>query len=651
MVSGTRERADTGAAAETTQPVRFRWTDRPGRKVELLGDLPSWKRPHPMPEIAPGRYECVLRLSPGRYRYKLRLDDHEWRVDPEATAIDPVDGFDNGERVVGGTAPPLHFAPDRRHVQRSGDRLVVHAELSGEGRPPALWLDVGGGREHTALEPVVEVAGRRLLRAELALDAAAEGRFGFDDQREDFALPAPVEVHRPAWLEQATLYAIFLDRWHRGRDSAPDARAGGRDAPSTPLTWYGGDLDGVREHLDHVAGLGVDAIVLTPLHLSDSPHRYDALDLLSVDPRIGGEAALARLLDAAHARSLKVIVDLSITHLHADHPAFVDLLARQQDSEYADWFRVRRWPVTRLDGASYEHYFAMPSLPWLALERAAPRAHVLDAARRWVERGVDGLRLDAMDEAPFELWSELRAELRRLNPDLALIGEVVVDRIDPFVEDRGADTATDFRLRDLLVDLIATRQITPAEFVHRLSVARHRLGPFPPVQHLVFLDNHDLARFRSLCIHHDRLRAALALLAFGPEPLWITQGTELGQAGGSPAHAREGVWRDRPPMPPLPAPPTRTGAWIRSWTGLRRGLLAGAGPVRVVHADARQLVLARRIADGGAVHLALSVSDQPLEPALPPSGEPVLDLHESSRKSGMPLAPGGVRLVRLRPDP
>ena len=98
-----------------------------------------------------------------------------------------------------------------------------------------------------------------------------------------------------------------------------------------PAAWSrdvraGGDLDGITAALPYLADLGITALHLTPICESHSPHRYDAIDPVAIAPELGGEAAFARLIEAAHARAMRVIVDVAATHVHRDFAPFQDVL-------------------------------------------------------------------------------------------------------------------------------------------------------------------------------------------------------------------------------------------------------------------------------------------------------------------------------------
>lgn len=620
-------------------PVRFSLDGYPGRRVELCGDFPDFHVAHPLVEAAPGRHELELALEPGVYRYKLFVEGVGWLLDPAARLTERVEGVENGVLVVGGLAGPLVFAPDRRHVGLLEDgRALVRAEaLPGARLPEAALLLGDAAPVRVPLREALRRGDRVLLAGEGRYDVEAPPRIlRFEGSPEiELPLPAPRPAVSapPAWLSGASLYAIFVDRWHRSPGSRPDPRASARSLPSRPSVYFGGDLDGVTESLGYLEDLGVDAILLSPIQRSETPHRYDGIDPCEVDPRLGGEPALLRLLEEAHRRSLRVLVDVSLTHVNHKHASFRDVLQRQQRSSYVSWFRIKRFPVRRRDPSTYEHYYQCHDLPWLNLDDDGAREHALEAALKLVRLGVDGLRLDAMLDAPPDFWRELRARARALKPEVALLGEVVGDHLAAFAEERACDVVTDFRDRDALVAFFAEGSIDAGELAARLAFAAHRAGAFDPAFRLSFLDTHDTARFLSLANDPRRLRAALLLLAFLPSTLHLTYGTERELAAFAGPAPFDGAWPERLAMPPLDEPLGETGCVLRAALRARRALRGdGAGPLEVLRADGPHLVV-RRHGRTRAFQLAVTREGQ----LGPEEGEVLAHVPDGATLSAQPL--------------
>lgn len=623
-------------------PVPFRHRAEPGRRVELFGDFPTWDKPRLVPETGPGLYEATLELAPGRYRYKFLVDWKRWERDPDAQ-VDWTEGIDNSIVVVDGTHPPLHFACDRRHLQRSSDGVLrLHLECDAKARAPArVWARVSGRLHWAPLVTCGHWRGRDLLYCELSLPRAAVGEFGFEGWPEHvFQVPAssPATADPPRWARGTVWYGIFLDRWHRG-GPAEDPRVARRTTPTSATTFYGGDLDGVRQALPFLRALGVDGLVLTPVQPSETPHRYDTTDHHAIDARLGGEAAFTKLLKAAHKAGLKVAADVSFTHVHEDHARWRDVLKRQRRSPSAKWFQVKRFPVRRGDLSTYAGYVDRPELPLLDLTHAPARAHVIEAAVRLVKLGADALRLDAMTDAPPVLWQELRLAVRKARRDVLLLGEVVMDAQPLFARDLGADALTDFQYREALVQLLQGA-LTPKHFVELTRFRAFRQGPLPRSSRLRFFDNHDVSRLGSL-VSVERVRLALTLLLLAPEPVWLTAGTEFDLAAGVPLFRLDDAWPERLPMPPLDGPKPPTYGLVTRLLALRRQLVDDEA---TLEAHEGLLSFERRLRDGGRVVVLLNLSDEAA--ALEREGEVLLAVNEAAPRAAV-LGPWAGRVLAV----
>ncbi|THJ66847.1 glycoside hydrolase family 13 protein [Arthrobacter echini] len=206
----------------------------------------------------------------------------------------------------------------------------------------------------------------------------------------------------PDWVADAVVYQVFPDRF--GRSAAADTRtppmwarpAAWDDAvvhqgPRTPLQFFGGDLAGIVEHLDHVAELGATVLYLTPFFPAHSNHRYDASTFDRVDPSLGGDEAFTALVNAAHARGLRVMGDLTTNHTGDSHEWF---LAAQADAEAPEtaYYFFEKHPD------DYASWFDLPSLPKLDHSSTALRRRMYEGAdsvvSRWLTAGLDAWRID-----------------------------------------------------------------------------------------------------------------------------------------------------------------------------------------------------------------------------------------------------------------
>ena len=393
-------------------------------EVQLLGELGDWSNAQPVHGD-----EVRLEVPVGVYAYKFRVGG-EWAMDPANPRTRSAGGLRNNVVSVGGAQEPILFAPAAPFVvEHDRGGLVVTAALRrGFGASLTLLWEEDRIASRSPMQLAVEEDEHLLFRARIGA-SAARVRLAF--LREDGAVLDGDEAGRPliyrraaagealpAWWRRARVYAIFVDRF-RPREAATDAawtaRAG---EDSCPQRFAGGHLDGITRSLGELEDLGVDTLYLTPVHVGASCHRYDVVDPLRVDPALGGEEAFARLVDASHARGMRVIVDFSFSHAGRGMPAYEDVLERGRASAFASWFQ---W----CSDGTLRGYGGRRDAPLFALDAPELRALVLEAASAWARRGVDGLRLDAAAEVPLDLARAVRARLRAQRPEAIILGEVV----------------------------------------------------------------------------------------------------------------------------------------------------------------------------------------------------------------------------------
>ncbi|HEX5729776.1 glycoside hydrolase family 13 protein [Microbacterium sp.] len=244
--------------------------------------------------------------------------------------------------------------------------------------------------------------------------------------------PAP-----PAWAADAVLYQIFPDRFAKSLDRpAPDWAIPQRwddavigSGPETPFQYFGGDLDGITAHLDHIASTGANTLYLTPIFPARSNHRYDASTFDEVDPLLGGNEALERLSDAVHARGMRIMGDLTTNHSGAAHEWFQRAIA-DADSSEAGYFTFTDHPD------EYVSWFGHRSLPKFDHRSQALRRALYEGpdstVAKWVgPHGLDGWRIDVANmtarlgaiDLNHMVATTLRATMAEANPQSLLLAE------------------------------------------------------------------------------------------------------------------------------------------------------------------------------------------------------------------------------------
>ena len=263
-------------------------------------------------------------------------------------------------------------------------------------------------------------------------------RFRLLVYRADFATPE--------WFREATMYHIFLDRFRRRAETKPHGdgvldpdwengmpqyveHTGDELANNV---FFGGNLQGVCEKLDFLQGLGVTVLYLSPIFEAASNHRYDTGDYEVVDSLLGGADAFRQLLDEAHARGMRVILDGVFNHTGDDSKYFnrrghyPTVGAYQSEaSPWSGWYRFREFPE------DYECWWGIRILPRLNHGDPACRRYFTGRdgiGAKWIRAGADGWRLDVADELSNAFLDELRASVKTAGKesgrDPLILGEV-----------------------------------------------------------------------------------------------------------------------------------------------------------------------------------------------------------------------------------
>jgi len=378
---------------------------------------------------------------------------------------------------------------------------------------------------------------------------------------------APIDV--PSWVQDAVFYQIFPDRFAK---SPRLAKPSGIEPWATPPSvhgYKGGDLLGVVERLDHLEALGVTALYLNPVFRSASNHRYHTHDYHHVDPMLGGDAALRSLLDAAHERGMRVVLDGVFNHASRGFLQFNDILENGAHSAYLDWFRVRDLPLNAYGGGelNYDAWWNLPALPKLNTATPAVREFLWQVGERWLAFGADGWRLDVPNEIDDDaFWREFRRRCRAVKDDCYLVGEIWGDAGRWLAGDQ-FDAVMNYPLTRAIFGYVGGagegRGLADAELAR--SGLRHirpldaagfadavlallRRHPREAVHaQLNLLGSHDTPRARTVLLEDDAaLRLAYLLLFSLPGAPCIYYGDELGLTGGHDPGCRNTVpWDDQ----------------------------------------------------------------------------------------------------------
>lgn len=286
--------------------------------------------------------------------------------------------------------------------------------------------------------------------------------------------------HTPAWMKGGVMYQIFPDRFNRAEGDYP-VRYGKilrEDWGGLPSyrpnssgkvlnnDFFGGNLNGVTEKLDYLQSLGVTVLYFNPIFEAYSNHRYDTGDYLKIDPLLGTDADLDRLVAEAEKRGIRIILDAVLNHTGSDSRYFnkygtYDSLGayQSQDSPYADWYRFSHFPD------QYDSWWGIDTLPAVNENSSSYQEFVFGedgVLHHWLRRGIGGYRLDVADELPDFFLEKLRCVVKEASADAVIIGEVWEDASNKiayserrkYLQGGELDSVMNYPLKDAIIGFV-----------------------------------------------------------------------------------------------------------------------------------------------------------------------------------------------------
>lgn len=478
-----------------------------------------------------------------------------------------------GRANAAALAEPHHDGSElyvAEHPEELGATAVLRLRARTGAADKVLLRFVSDG-EPKAVEAVVdeEAEGETWWRAELTavnpvtryrwLLAGGETGYGWLTGRGvsrhevsgggDFVLT--VAPAAPAWHAESVVYEIFPDRFassgaertppewavRREWDSLPEGRS-----RNTAFEWFGGDLPGIEQHLDHVESLGANVLYLTPFFPAGSTHRYDASTFDRVDPLLGGDEALRSLVGAARARAMRIVGDLTLNHCGSGHEWFRRATADPAAPERELFYFDESLPF------GYAAWLGVRSLPKLDWRSKLLHERMGDALRRWLDAGLDGWRIDVANMvarySEIDLNHEVARWARGMSAGSLLVGEHGHD-FRPDLDGRGWQGVMNYAgflrpawwwlrgdaiTEDVFSSAPAPRY-TGAQAVTVMRAFRAGVPWEAVLNSWTLLDSHDTARFSTVAGSRGRQIVGVGLQMTTPGVPMIFAGDEIGLEG------------------------------------------------------------------------------------------------------------------------
>lgn len=350
----------------------------------------------------------------------------------------------------------------------------------------------------------------------------------------------------PSWAEGSIVYQIFPDRFAR---TDFDTSGIWYEKPKLfSKTLYGGTLKGITQHLDYLVDLGIQVIYLTPIFKSSSDHKYNTDDYMKIDEDFGSEEDLKELILECHKRKLKIILDGVFNHSGSNFEPFLDVLKNQEKSKYKDWYYIKKFPVEvywdrkRRGPINFLTFGYAPMMPKLNTSNSEVREYIFKVARKYLELGIDGWRLDVADEISHDFWKEFRKVVKSINKDALIIGEVWYEST-PWLLGDEYDTVMNYEFSRDIGLIVNDKNYKCSNFVNEYSFLLGRVHK--NVRNCLWnlIDSHDTPRFLTSSKSKKKLKFALALQMVLPGMPMIYYGDEIGMEGKQDPDCRRGmIW-------------------------------------------------------------------------------------------------------------
>ena len=351
------------------------------------------------------------------------------------------------------------------------------------------------------------------------------------------------------WMQECVVYQIFPERFCNGDESInPEGvTPWGQEDKLTYYSRYGGDIKGITSKLDYIKDLGIDVIYMTPIFKSKTAHKYDTSDYFNIDPQFGTVEDVKELVNKAHEKDIKIILDAVFNHSGEDFFAFKDVLKNQENSKYKDWYFIDSYPVSRQNENYYTFGHKHFNMPKLNTNNSEVKEYLLNVGEYWVkEIGIDGWRLDVCDEIGHDFWRAFRKRVKSVNKDAVIIGEIMHEA-NSFLKGDQLDSIMNYPFKNAVTDFFAKKEISSNEFSDILAANRMLYMDSVTKQMWNLIDSHDTKRFLTEC--NDDLESMKLAVAFQFTYLgvpYIYYGDEIGMNGGDdPFNRRCMIWDEK----------------------------------------------------------------------------------------------------------
>lgn len=363
-----------------------------------------------------------------------------------------------------------------------------------------------------------------------------------------FRMPYFQEIDRfksPDWVKETVWYQIFPERFANG-DPSNDPEGtlpwGSKEHP-TRDDFYGGDLQGVIDHLDYLVDLGINGIYFCPIFKATSNHKYDTTDYFEIDPDFGDKETFKKLVDEAHKRGIRIMLDAVFNHMGMLSYQWEDVIENEADSEYADWFHIHQFPVKLDDSLTtdelenvgevpYDTFAFTGHMPKLNTANREVQDYLLEIAAYWIrEFDIDAWRLDVANEVDHHFWKRFYQVTTDLKEDFYILGEIWHSS-QSWLQGDEFHAVMNYAFTETIEDYFMKKKISASKMVAGLNEQLMLYRQQTNEVMFNVLDSHDTARILSISKgNKDIVKSSLAFTFMQNGSPCIYYGTEIGMDG------------------------------------------------------------------------------------------------------------------------
>ncbi|MEM4695737.1 MAG: glycoside hydrolase family 13 protein [Desulfurococcaceae archaeon] len=568
------------------------------RKIYLIGDFTSvYPGFYSLRKIGDRGY-AKLRLWWGIYGYGFIVDNDFGNIlDPENESklcrrsnFHPDQTICLSKAVIEKPQNPLdaiyHYEGDESYLHIFGNKLVVRIRHPIEVRDTHIELDNGIIEDSITYLIGSEVIKQFIIKP---LSEYLHYRFvfryggetlyyGYEGVAENpsyirIKVSNIAGVRKPQWFMGTIYYQIFVDSFNNG-DPFNDPPIKISVYEPREHGYYGGDLKGILEKIDYIEGLGVETIYLTPIFRSNSYHRYDVIDYYSIDPYLGSLEDFDNLVNELKKRGIRVVLDVTPHHCSPCHEFFKDIILNWDNSRYWNWFTIFYKPPDEVlnfirdhlikscsireiyrDAANnpylwkwfsenkpfYESFFTNWFMVKFNHENPETLDYFLNITKFWIDRGVDGFRIDVAMGIHHTWLKEYYVRVKDVKEDFLILAEVSEE---PSIYYDLFDSIMCYYLRRLLFEKLIFNSISIQNFVEELNKLYTSIPHYKAVSLYNLLGSHDTPRLKTVANNdRDLVKLMYVLIFILPGSPAIYYGDEIGMEGGKdPDCRRPMVW-------------------------------------------------------------------------------------------------------------